>query len=68
MYPWVQARATQLTELTEKRSELMREVAAAQSIAHAEAEQVLPSYHPRARGCSPRYKRLQPGALEVATP
>ena len=57
----MQARATQLTELTEKRSELMREVAAAQSIAHAEAEQVLPSYHPHVleaaapgiRGCSP---------------
>ena len=36
----MQARAAQLNELTEKRSELMREVAAAQSIAHAEAEQV----------------------------
>ena len=45
----------------------MREVAAAQSIAHAEAEQVLPSYHPRARGYNPMYSRLQPGALEAAT-
>ena len=63
----MQARATQLTELTEKRSELMREVAAAQSIAHAEAEQVLPSYHPRARGYNPMYSRLQPGAIEAAT-
>ena len=67
----MQARAAQLNALTEKRSELLREVAAAQSIAHAEAEQVLPSYHPPyhppAPGCSPMHSRLQPCAPERAT-
>jgi hypothetical protein len=45
----------------------MREVAAAQSTAHAEAEQVLPSYHPCAPGCSPMHEGLQSCTPEAST-